>query len=111
MFVPMVNIRVMGMGLGQCLVLVRMAVRLSWRVVGGMFVLMVFIMDVAVFMLHRLVFVFMFVPLRQVQPDANAHERRRHGEENGESFLKDRQGKCGPNEGGEREVSASPSRP
>ena len=109
MFVPMMDVGIVGMGVGQCLVLVRMAVRLSWRVVGGMFVLMVFIMDVAVFMLHRLVFV--FVPLRQVQPDADAHERRRHAVENGVSFLKDHQGKYGTNEGGEREICASPSGP
>ena len=75
-----------------------------------MFVLMVFIMDVAVLVLHRLVFMFVFVPLRKVQPDANTHERSRHAKENGKSFLKDHQGECGTNEGGEREICASPSR-
>ena len=106
-----VNVGIVGMGVGHRLVRVRVAVRLSGRVVGGMFVLVVFVMDVAVFMLHRLVLVLVFVPLRKVQPDAHAHERSRHAEENRESFLEDHQRQYGPDEGGEREVSASPSRP
>ena len=111
MFVPVVNIRVMGMGVRQCLVFVRVAVRLSRWIVGGVFVLVMFIVDVAVFMLHRLVCVFVFVSLRKVQLDADAHECCRHTKENGESFLEDHQRQYGPDEGGEREVSASPSRP
>ena len=91
--------------------LVYVAVRLSWRVVGGVFMLVVFIMGVAVVMLHRLVLVFVFVPLRKVQPHADTHERSRHAKENGESFLEDHQGKHRPNEGGEREISTSPSGP
>ncbi len=108
---PMMDVGIVGMGVGQRLVLVRVAVRLSWRVVGGVSVLVVFVVDVAVFMLHRLVFVFVFVPLRKVQPDAHAHERSRHAEENGESFLEDHQRQHGPDEGGEREVGTRPSRP
>ena len=78
MFVPVMDIGIVSMGVGQCLVLVRVAVRLSRWVVGRVFVLVVFIMDMAVFMLHRLVFVFVFVPLRKVQPDPDTHERSRH---------------------------------
>ena len=111
MLMPMMDVGIVGMRVGHFLVLVRVAVRLSWRVVRRVFVLVVFIMDVAVFMLHRLVCVFVFVSLRKVQPDADAHERSRHAEENGESFLENHQRQYGPNEGGEREVSASPSRP
>ena len=92
MFVPMMDVGIMGMGVGQCLVFVRVAVRLSWRVVEGVFVLVVFIMDVAVFMLHRNVPVFVFMAFRKVQPDAHAHDRSGHAEENGESFLEDRHG-------------------
>lgn len=54
----------MLVGVNHRFVLVRVAVRLSWRVVRGVFVLVVFIVDVGVFMLHRLVPVFVFVPFR-----------------------------------------------
>ena len=85
MFMPMMDVRVVGVGVSHCLVRVRVAVRLSWRVVGGVLMLVVFVMDVAVFMLHRLMCVLMFVPLGKVQPDADAHERSRHAKENGGS--------------------------
>jgi hypothetical protein len=109
MFVPMMDVGIVGMGVRQCLVLVDVAVRFSWWVVGGVFMLVVFVVDVAVFMLHRLVFVSVFVPLREMQPDADAHERSRHAKENGESLVEDHEGEQGPNEGGEREISTSPS--
>jgi hypothetical protein len=75
------------------------------------FVLVVFVVDVAVVMLHRLVLVLVFVPLSKVQPDADSHKCCRHAKENGESFLKDHEGEYGSNEGGEREVSTSASGP
>ena len=60
---PMMDVRVVGVSVGHFFVLMSVAVRLSGRVVGGVFVLVVFIMDVVVFMFHRLVFVLVFVPL------------------------------------------------
>ena len=111
MFVPMMDVGIVGMRVSQCLMSVRVAVRLSRWVVGGVFVPMVFVVDVALVMLHWLVPVFVFVPLRQVQPDADAHERSRHAKEDGESFLKDHQGEYGSNEGSKREISTSPSGP
>ena len=86
MVVTVVDVGVVCVGVGHRLVPVRVAVRLPRRVVGGVLVPVVFVMDVQVVMLHRLVAVFVFVPLRQVQPDAHAHERRRHAEGDGESF-------------------------
>ena len=59
---PMMDVRVVGVSVGHFFVLMSVAVRLSGRVVGGVFVLVVFIMDVVVFMFHRLVFVLVFVP-------------------------------------------------
>ena len=56
--------------MSQYLVHVRVAVRLSSRAVRGSVRVAVFIMDVAVYMLRRLV----FVPLRTLQADADAHE-------------------------------------
>jgi hypothetical protein len=111
MFVPVMDIGIVSMGVGQCLVLVRVAVRFSRWVVGRVFVLVVFIMDMAVFMLHRLVLMFVFMPFCKVQPDAYAHERSRHAEKNGESFLEDHEREQGPDERSEREISTSPSGP
>ena len=55
MLMPMMDVGIVRMGVGQCLVLVGVAMRLSWRIVRGVFMLMMFVVDVAVFMLHRLV--------------------------------------------------------
>ena len=111
MQMPVVDVRVMSVGMSQFRVAVGMTVRFSGRVRRSVLVLVMFVVDVAVFVLHRLVLVFVFVPLREVQPDADAHQRGRHSEENGESVLKNDEGKCGPDEGGEREIGARPSRP
>ena len=78
MLVPVVNVRVVDVRVSHRLVFVLVAVRLSGWVVRGVFVLVVFVVDVAMFMLHRLVLVLVFVSLSEMQPDADAHERRRH---------------------------------
>lgn len=80
MLVPVVDVRVVGVSVGHSFVLMGMAIRLSRRVVGRVFVLVVFVVDVAVVMLNRLVPVFVVVPLRQVQPDADPHQCRRHAQ-------------------------------
>ena len=91
MVMTVVDVGIVGVGMGLGFVLVRVAVRLSRWVVGRVFVLVVFVVDMAVVMLHRFVLVLVFVLLREMQPDADAHERSRHAEENGESFLEDHQ--------------------
>ena len=101
MLVPVVGVRVVDVGVGHRLVPVRVAVWLAGRVVGAVFVLVAFVVDVAVVVLHRLMAVFVFVPLRQVQPHTDTHERRRNPELNRESILEDRQGQQGPDERGE----------
>jgi hypothetical protein len=45
-----------------------------WRGAGRVAVLMVCVMHVDVLMYHRLMFVLVLVPLRQVQPEADRHE-------------------------------------
>jgi hypothetical protein len=59
-----------------------------------MLVLVVFVMYVLMFMLQRLVSVFMFVMLGQVQPDADCHQRP--GDHEGESnfFTKQQSQQC-----------------
>jgi hypothetical protein len=66
MVVPVVNVRVVDVGMGHRLMLVWVAVRFSRWVVGGVFVPVVFVMNVALVMLHRFVSVIVFVPLRQI---------------------------------------------
>ena len=74
MFVPMVNIRVMRMGMAHRRMRVRMAVWFTRRIGRIMFVLMMFVVNVAVLMFHRLVFVFVLVPFGQMEPHAQAHK-------------------------------------
>ena len=107
----MMDVRVVGVSVRHCLVLMGVAVRLAGRVVGRVFVLMVFVVDVAVFMLQRLVLMLVFVTLCQMQPEADAHERRRHAERNRKSFLENHQGEDGSDERSEREIRTCASGP
>ena len=62
----MMEVRVVGVSVRHRFVFMNMSVRFAGRVVGGVFVLVVFVVDVAMVMLHRLVSVFVFMPLSQV---------------------------------------------
>jgi len=53
-----------------------MRVWFAGRIVGPVLVLMMFVVHVLVFMLHRFVRVFVFVSLSEVEPHTNAHEKR-----------------------------------
>ena len=46
----------------------------------GMFVLVVCVVDMAVTVLHRLMYVFVLVVFSEVQPDAASHQRGRNPE-------------------------------
>ncbi len=74
MLVPVVDVRVVDVGMAHRLMLVRVAVRLAGRVVRAVFVLVVFVVDMAVVVGDRIMVVFVGVPLGQVQPDPDAHE-------------------------------------
>ena len=71
---PMVDVWVVRMGVPHRWVMVRMAVGFAGRVVGAVFVLVVFVVDVAMLVGDRLMVVFVGVSLGQVQPDPDAHE-------------------------------------
>ena len=60
------HVRQMRMLVPQPLVPMGMRMRFARRIIGRVFVLMVFIMHMRVCMLHRLVRMLMFVTLRQV---------------------------------------------
>ena len=66
MIVSVMNVRVMGMRVSHRRVIVRMTVRFAWRVIRAVFVSMVFIVDVAMVVGHRLVVVFVLVTLGQM---------------------------------------------
>jgi hypothetical protein len=50
-------------------------VRLGWRIIRIVDVLVVLIVHVRVLVLHRLMNVLVLVPLSEVKPDAQTHER------------------------------------
>lgn len=76
MLVLMVDVGVMRVSVGQRLVLMPVGVRLAGRIVGAVLVLVVLVVDVPVVVRHPLMRVKMFVPLREVTVDANAHQSR-----------------------------------
>lgn len=71
--VPVMNIWIMSMTMCHRLMRVRMAVRLSTVPLKIMLMLMVGIVGMFMVMLHRFMFVEMFVPLGQMQPYTASH--------------------------------------
>ena len=72
---PMMNVRVMMMAVGQRVVLV--GVSFNQIHSGSMLMQVMFIVNVGVRMLHQLVGVIVLMPLGQVQPDTCQHQRGR----------------------------------
>ena len=73
---PVMDIRKMRMVVANRIMQVRMAVCRTGRYLFGMLMLMVLIMNVAMGVLQRLVFMHVFMLLGEVQPDAEHHECR-----------------------------------
>ena len=74
MSMPMMEVRIVGMPVHQANVPVPMSVWLIGRIGRTMLVLMMLVVTMPVFMLHRLVNVLVLVPLGQMQPEAEAHQ-------------------------------------
>jgi hypothetical protein len=73
MFVPVMDVRVMRMTVAHPFVAMHVTVRLRqqfWIIV----MLMMFVVTMTMFVFQRLVHVFVLVPLRQMQPDADKHK-------------------------------------
>jgi hypothetical protein len=66
MSVAMMNVRVMRMGVGHFLVPVLMRMRFAGRIVERVGMLVMFVMDVQMFVLHRFMVVQMLVPFGQM---------------------------------------------
>ena len=90
--VSVVNVGEMGVAVGQGLVPVPVGMRLTGRVGGQMAVLMVRIVHVAMTVFQRCVGVQVFVPLAQVQPDPQSHQRPGDQEWGGHRFTQHPQG-------------------
>lgn len=104
MVVAVVNVRVVRVRVSHRQVVVRVAVWFARRVVGTVCVLVVFVVDVTVVVRHRLVFVFMIVPLGQVQPNSDTHESRSQKEDRRGLVTEQGQRDHRPDEGSDREV-------
>jgi hypothetical protein len=74
MSVPVMEVRVVRMPVDQAVVPMPMTVRFAGRVAGAVRVLMMLVVPMPVFMVHRLVNVLVLVPLGQMQPEAEAHQ-------------------------------------
>ena len=74
MSMPMMEVRVVRMPVHQAHVPMAMSVRFARRVAGAMRVLMMLVVTMPVFMLHRFVNVLVLVPLGQMQPEAETHQ-------------------------------------
>jgi hypothetical protein len=68
---PMMDVRVMRVGMSQPGVLVPMGMRFARRIAWRVFVLVVLVVVVEMFVFQRLMDVLVFVSLGDVQPDAD----------------------------------------
>ncbi len=75
MLVPMMQVGIMRMAMGERLVTVRVGVWLARRIVRAVRVLMVLVVHVPMLMLHRRMPMLVLVPLAKVQVDSKTHER------------------------------------
>src|SRR5437764_14198732 len=101
---PVVDVRVVRVAVPQRLVAVRVAVRLAGRVVGAVFVPVVFVVDVPVVVFQRLVLVFVLVPLGQVQPHPETHQAGGQDEGDRNRLPLEDQGEGGTGDWGQPEV-------
>lgn len=89
---PMMRIRVVGMAMRHRLMPVTMAVpRAVWHL-WQVRVLVMRVMNVLMLMFEGLMVVFVLVPLSEMQPHTNSHQRRRDKEPHAHRFLKPKDG-------------------
>jgi len=72
---PVVQIGIVRMRMNQWRMPMRMCVRLLAVPRKVVFMLVVLVMNVPVIMGHRLMHMYMLVPLGEMEPDAHGHER------------------------------------
>ena len=104
MLMAVVDVRVVRVRMLHGRVVVRVAVGFNGRIVQAVSVLVVFVVNVTVVVGHRLMGVFVVVPLGQVQPDPRAHQRSGQEECDRRPVGEDHQRDRRPDERGHREV-------
>src|SRR6266852_952497 len=77
------------------------------RILGGVRVVMVLVVDVYMLVLDRLVGMLVLVPLAQVEPHAERHERGRGDEARRRLLAEHQQRRCRTHERSRREIGAS----
>ena len=85
MTMPVMQIRVVRVGVYHALMSMRMRMRLCHRPIMRM--LVVFVVDVAVLMLQRFVDVFVRVALGKMNPEAGAHQDAREHQSHSQQVL------------------------
>lgn len=81
------------------------------RIMRSVRMLMVPVMHVRMVVLRRTVGVFVYVPLRHMEPNTCPHERGSGNKFRSDRILPQDERKNRPNEGCDREVGPGPSRP
>ncbi len=86
---PVVNVRVMAVTVCQSAMRMEMRMRFLQLHPGGMFVLVMLIMDVAMGMRDSFMNMRMLVPLRQMEPYANGHDTAGDEQRKSEHFSEE----------------------
>ena len=111
MAVPMMQIRIVRMPMDERSMAVPMAVRLIYRIARRVGVLVVLVMRMTVFVLHRIVRVIMLVALGQMHPQACRHKGTRREEPDRQRLMQQRQRQYRADKGSQREIGTSSRRP
>ena len=90
-FVLVMGVRIMRMGMVERVMVMPMAVGFAGRIIRMMDMLVMLVMNVHVFVIHGLVPMSVFVPFREVEPDAKRHQHSSNPEREAQRFPQDRQ--------------------
>jgi hypothetical protein len=108
MTMPVMNVRIMGMSVDHTLVPMRVRMRLSRWVPRRVLVSVVFIVDVRVSVLERLMFMPMLVPLTKVEPESQRHQSGRGQKQGCRRLPIQYQAQSSSNERRQREIRPGP---
>ena len=110
MSVPVMDVRIMRMRVDQRFMPVWMRMRLARWIARGVGMPVMLVVRVEVVVLRRLVLVFVFVPLGEVQHHASAHEYRRNAKSQGQAVPQEQNRKGCAHKRRDGKVSACPGR-
>jgi len=111
MLMPMMDVGKVHVTVPQFRVHVPVRVRLPGWLAGLMAMLVMLVMHVPMLVGHLLVAMLVLVALRQMKPDAEAHERTGCGDLDRHRFPQNKHGNQAPEKWSQREIRPGPSRP